>query len=286
MSETAGPSFCPNCGAKLKPGAKFCTSCGYDLTQFNARSQQQPTQGAGQRQSNQQHVSQPNLKVEAAKNYSTNYFSWLWDSIKHPSQTDLSVNQFFGATSFVISALLIGLISMVGLYRIIDAISSFESDLGSLFSEVDGTSSSDTAASVSQPSGSGFSLFLKIFIIALIFTAMFVLIGWLVRRYMIGDEKETYLGFATRLAGYTNFSLIFLALALVFVALLNALAGGALLFIFLSLSVTTFSIGYSYTILEFKQTRGMDKIYALLIALIADSFLTMILMSIVGASIL
>lgn len=281
MSETAGPSFCPNCGAKLKPGAKFCTSCGYDLTHFNARSQQQAAAGT----TNQQRVSQPNPKVEAAKSYSTNYFSWLWASIKHPSQTDLSVNKFFGATSFVISALLIGLISTVGLYRIVDAISSFESDLSSLFSEAGGTSSGDEA-SLAQPTGSSFSTFLKIFIIALIFTAMFVLIGWLVRRYMIGDEKETYLGFATRLAGYTNFSLIFLALALVFVALLNALAGGALLFIFLSLCITTFFIGYSYAILEFKQTRGMDKIYALLIALIADGFLTMILMSIVGASIL
>lgn len=286
MSETAGPSFCPNCGAKLKPGAKFCTSCGYDLTQFNARSQQ-TSQGSSQGQSTHQRVSNPN--VEAAKNYSTNYFSWLWDSIKHPSQTDLSVNKFFGATSFVVSALLIGLISMVGLYRIINAINSFESDLGSLFSEFSGTSSSSEAASEaasSSPTGSGFSIFLKIFIITLIFTAMFVLVGWLVRRYMIGDEKETYLGFATRLAGYTNFSLIFLLLALVFIALLNALAGGALLFLFLSLAITTFSIGYSYTILEFKQTRGLDKVYALLIALIADSFLTMIMMSIVGASIL
>lgn len=283
MSETAGPSFCPNCGAKLKPGAKFCTSCGFDLTQFNAGSQQ-TSQGTNQ----QQRATRPNPNVEAAKKYSTNYFSWLWESIKHPSQTNLNVNQFFGATSFAISAALIGLISMVGLYRIVQFIGQFESDINEFFNELSGTSTSDEAASeaASQATGSGFTIFLKIFIIALIFTAMFVLVGWLVRRYMLGDEKETYLGFANRLAGYTNFSLIFLLLALIFISLLNALAGGALLLILLSLCITTFSIGYSYTILEFKQNRGLDKLYALLIALIADSFLAMIMFSIVGASIL
>lgn len=283
MSETVTPSFCPNCGAKLKPGAKFCTSCGFDLTQFNAQSHQQATQRATQQQTVQQ-PHQPNPNVAAAKNYSTNYFSWLWDSIKHPSQTDIKANKFFGATSFAISSVLIGIISMVGLYRIFDAISKFESDLDSFVSTL-GEAESE-APTTPVPTGSGFTIFLKVFIIALIFTAMFVLVGWLIRRYMLGDEHESYLSFATRLAGYSNINMIFLLLALIFIALLNALAGGALLFIFLGLCSTVYFVGYAYAILEFNQTRGMDKIYALLIALIVNSFLSMILMSIVGASVL
>lgn len=116
--------------------------------------------------------------------------------------------------------------------------------------------------------------------------ALFVLVGWLTRRYLIGDEHETYLGFATRLAGYTNLSLIFLLLGMVFIALLNTLSGAFLLFLFILLTSTVYSIGYAYTILEFKQTRGLDKVHALLIALIADGILTMILSSIVGASVI
>ncbi|MFC6253104.1 DUF6574 domain-containing protein [Secundilactobacillus hailunensis] len=282
MSETAGPSFCPNCGAKLKPNAKFCTNCGYDLTHFNARSQQQ----AAQQQSTQQRVSQPNPNVEAAKKYSTNYFSWLWESIKHPSKVDLKGNKFFGITSFIIAALLIGITGMVALYRIIKELTLLINDLSSAINDINGQTDGNGSSFPNYPTGSGFTIFLKIFLIALIFMALFVLVGWLTRRYLIGDEHETYLGFATRLAGYTNLSLIFLLLGMVFIALLNTLAGAFLLFLFVLLTTTVYSIGYSYTILEFKQARGLDKVHALLIALIADGILTMILSSIVGASVI
>lgn len=36
MSEQEKLEFCPNCGAKLKPGAVFCGNCGFDIAKYKA----------------------------------------------------------------------------------------------------------------------------------------------------------------------------------------------------------------------------------------------------------
>jgi hypothetical protein len=139
---------CPSCGAALKPGAKFCTNCGFKVEQATPASAQPsqsapvppvapaapqqpaaavppvppttqaasaPTQATPPQADAQ---TAPNPNVDRAKNFIKAYWQWLLASMKHPSVDAGLDSKWTGYTSFGLLAVFSALAILVPPLRI------------------------------------------------------------------------------------------------------------------------------------------------------------------------
>lgn len=113
--------FCANCGAELMPEHAFCTQCGTPVTGAPKSEEKTPSRIAGNDQFNQ------------LKEQGRNYWKWLMQAIKEPSELDSEPNNF-GLVSLALQLLLLPLTFWLGikvlLLELIDLINEISSNAG------------------------------------------------------------------------------------------------------------------------------------------------------------
>jgi Predicted membrane protein len=162
---------CPNCGTSLKEGTKFCTKCGTTITEAV-----ETTGNASDKVATKPN----NEKMDSFKKNSLNYFQWFKNTIKHPSEVEQD-NQYFGLVSFLINALLIAYsFYILGNKILTMVITGMQDSMGILGYE-------ESTPKMDIPTG--ISLYLKLFFVVLAYFLIFILIGFLAKKYFI-DEKN------------------------------------------------------------------------------------------------
>ncbi|MFC6207287.1 zinc ribbon domain-containing protein [Levilactobacillus tongjiangensis] len=97
-------NFCPNCGTALPAGSSFCPNCGYQLAQPVAS---EPAPVAPEPTPAADTTTTPQRQALATGTLaSRNYFSWWWESFKHPLSPVENANHWFGVLTVFLEVLL------------------------------------------------------------------------------------------------------------------------------------------------------------------------------------
>lgn len=270
--------ICPNCGAEMSATAKFCTACGFNLsdveptgamtandnstnTQSTAANQYQvpvqPTQPIqqapvqpNQPQINQQTSAEPNPNVEATKEYARGYWSYLVDSIKHPFTINEKFHQYFGLTSFLVTALF----SAWSIFNVTNAaIGSTTGTIDNLF---------ETSTSQNKL---GFKAFIELLIMIAIFEFVTASIGYVVSYAFLGDKRYNYLDSLNNFAHFTNIAVFAAAGALLFSFLGDT---KSVVFFLLVLAMLLFSVAFVAQVFKAQATTNFDRIYAYILGMV------------------
>lgn len=249
---------CKNCGAELKPGVKFCTKCGT------------PIEANKDLESASQNISSK-ATVEKIKKHSLNYFSWYKDSIINPSEVNYD-NKYFGLVSFLINAILVAWSVYIIGHRAISAALRVANEYASVL----GGTNSDV---VNMPNG--LSLYLKLFFVSFLYFAVFLVVGFLCKKYLIDNNVKIF-DYANQLASFSN-SMIILEIIMVlviFVAMpsnianLDSFSDWSLvkfLIVLLVLMSNIWLVSYVASIIVDKGKMKLDRIYVAVITLILNS---------------
>ena len=136
---------CPNCGSDIKEGAKFCTSCGYQLVQGNVNNTVNTTNADRAKQT---------VDADKMKEVSMNYWDWLVTSWKHPFKVETG-EKYTGLVTLAIEGIFFALSVMILVRKIAGAFVESSNSIMSFFS---GGSSSSTSNPV------GFNVFVVFFL--------------------------------------------------------------------------------------------------------------------------
>lgn len=243
---------CPNCGAANKKGVKFCPKCGTRLS------------GEDTDNNSKASSTQTSERIQTLKKHSMNYFEWFVNSIKSPSVVS-NENKYFGLVTLLLNSFLVAYIFHVLGNRILVTIVDAANGFLNAFNQ-------DTSSTAAIPTG--FSLYVRLLMIVLIYNAIFVLIGFLSRKYLIGENigLSSYLN---QLGSYSNSMLIadVISIVLLWVTIpadfstIETNHGFIYVFIFaLSLLSLMWSIAFIGSILISANKAKMDKIYVAIIA--------------------
>ncbi|KJW12529.1 zinc-ribbon domain-containing protein [Levilactobacillus spicheri] len=247
------PKFCPHCGQPLAPGAKFCTSCGYQLK--TATDAADTPDAANDTQSAPQDQPQPAPESTGAraKRFSGNVFAWWLATIKHPAQPDLQTPVLFGYLALVLEALLPTLIVAVLAHK--------------------ATNAANQAANLAiNLNGIIWRLCLTIFVVVLLALFIYVGIGFGIRR--INDPATTFSSYLIRFTSLTNLVIGFGLLGLLISFFLHVDFNGGygevgILILLLGLTSLVTTVGYLYSLVADVAQPRLDAFYLLLIGEIA-----------------
>lgn len=264
VNESGGFFFmqkCKNCWAVLSPNSKFCTKCGTPVAEVGNN-----TNGAYQPQ--RSIVSERN--VNNLKERSINYFGWFKNSLKKPSQVDYD-NKYYGLISLVINALLVAWAIYTFGYRSVmtgmDAVNSARYYFGG------------SASQSGFPDG--IQLFLNLFLMALVYYAVFLIVGFLCKKYMVNNEIDIF-SYSTELASFSN-SMLLINLLIVISLLMfmpsninnfnaSSLLGSLkFLIVLIVLSSNIWVVSYISSIVVDQVKMNLDKIYVAVITLVVNS---------------
>lgn len=307
---------CPSCGAALKPGAKFCTHCGFKIEQPAAPQQstpaataapQQPTatpvtpapqqqaasavppvppvttqQTAAPQQPTPQ-TATPNPNVDHAKNVLKAYWQWLLASLKHPSVDAGLETKWTGYSSFGLIALFSALALLVPPLRwagrATDAASGFLSGF-----------SSDAGSEVASRAGgvAGGVFFGSLIAMIIYVCAMLLLVtatAFIVRRNAMA-ESVTFTGIVNEYARGISLAIflsgIVMILNVVFASIgLYVLSILVLSFCYLIATMTYFRVALNGT-----AQSHFDIIYIMVVAAIILGIISFFITSIFWASVL
>ncbi|WP_125607011.1 zinc ribbon domain-containing protein [Lapidilactobacillus bayanensis] len=289
--------ICPNCGAEMSATAKFCTACGFNLSNVTpteattngntnnvqstaadaANHQQQAaaqattqdtTQQAQQAEpvqpNQQQAATEPNPNVEATKEYARGYWSYLLDSVKHPFTIDKNFHQYFGLTSLIVTALF----SAWSVFNVTN------STIGSATGTIDsllGTSTSQNKL--------GFKAFIELLIMIALFEFVTASISYVVAYAFLGDKRYNYLNSLNNYAHFTNIAVFVSAGALLF-SLLGDTKG--FVFFLLALTILLFSVAFVTQVFKAQATTNFDRVYAYILGMVILAFAYFIISIIFG----
>lgn len=150
---------CPNCGSDIKEGAKFCTSCGYQLAQGNVNNTVNTTNTTNVDRARQ------TVDTDRMKEVSMSYWDWLVTSWKHPFKVQAG-EKYTGLVTLAIEGVMFALSVMILVRKIAGAFVESSNSIMSFFS---GGSSSSTSNPV------GFNVFVVFFLA--VFIAALAIIG-------------------------------------------------------------------------------------------------------------
>lgn len=252
---------CKNCGAELKPGMKFCTKCGTPVDNINTKrnSTSFGTVSIDKKQT-----------VEQIKKHSLNYFSWYKDSIIRPSDVKYD-NKYFGLISLLLNAIIVAwAFYIVGHRTIVAAV-----ETANQYSNLLGRSSD----SINVPNG--LSLYLKLLIITALYFAIFLLVGFVCKKYLINNRTNIF-DYANQLASFSN-SMVILEFVIAIVLLMSMPSNVSsftsysnwssvkLLIVLIVLIANIWMVSYIASIVIDKGLLKIDKIYVAVITLIVNS---------------
>lgn len=244
---------CPNCGSDTKEGAKFCTTCGYQLIRENVDNTTKTKQ---------------TVNTDKMKEVFMNYWNWLVLSWKHPFKVE-DGEKYFGLVTLAIESIFFALSVMILVRKIVGTFVENSSSITLFFS-------GETSSSTSNPVG--FNVFIVFFLAT--FLASLVIIGIiLLVEKGFSNSNRNYLNLANEVAHKT--SSVVLLNAVLFVHSLivsNASANSVVLIdVVLGLISMIWIIGILSVVFELEETK-IDKIYVGLVIYIAH----MIVIAITG----
>ncbi|WP_054777669.1 DUF6574 domain-containing protein [Lacticaseibacillus saniviri] len=212
----------------------------------------------------------PNPNVVATKQYAQGYWSFLTSSIKHPYVQEFQFNRYFGLTTLLLNAFLMGLIAY------------FLQKTAMARAEVYGLLSWLPVAR-----GLGFSVFLGTFISAAALLFLTASIAYLVAHHFLGDKQLGYMDSLTQFAHFSNLS-VFVGLVALLFSMLGGVGATFLTMMLIGAIATLFNIAYTATIFKAEKHTNLDRIYAYILGTIILSAVlfiaSMILITIVGTS--
>lgn len=250
---------CKNCGAELKPGIKFCTKCGTPVDDSV-----KPTKKESENKNNE--------TMEKIKNHSLNYFAWFKESIVSPSKVNYD-NKYFGLVSILLNAMLVAYSFYVLGHQIVSSIMEMFNEAANIF---------DRTASNRVALPNGISLYLKLLFITAIYFAVFLLVGFACKKYLVDKDTDLF-GYANQLASFSNSMIILeiiMSLFLIMVVPSNIAelssfdsyrSSFVFLIILLTLMSTIWSVSYIASIVIDAGKAKIDKIYVAAITLILTS---------------
>lgn len=251
--------FCPNCGEQVDGDTRFCTHCGYDLSQAAETENGQP---ATSQAPIEQPAGQPDNqaastdRVAQLQSLSKNYFKWLVDSIKRPNE-EVEAQKYFGLVSMLISALLLT-------FAIVAAINRFIKQAS------EATNNTVTMKSLS------FGLDFKLFILVVIGILFYVIIGFGASALGNKDGGVNFFDYVNRFGHLTNVAMILNVILILSVYTITFTSGTSLTFIkqlgftlmvLIAISLI-WQVGYILSINQSLHAPRFDKFYVIVLALI------------------
>ncbi|WP_297075516.1 zinc ribbon domain-containing protein [uncultured Enterococcus sp.] len=197
--------YCVNCGSEMKAEARFCPKCGQDQTvggeQKNPTSDMNSNMQGGQYQRSQPNMAQ-NETLQRTIVKSQNYFNYFLTQLKKPTTDASRAEGYFG----YVTVLLFTFLQSLMIYLLADQANNYimgmfnpYSELFSLF----GTSSYSYSM--------GFSDFLRIFVVLLLFMAALVGVSFGMSR-LLGSAKVSWNHYLNQ---FGNFYSLMIALLIV-----------------------------------------------------------------------
>lgn len=224
--------------------------------------------------------SKTNFDSEQAKVLGKNYFKNVLASWRHPSYwQDVPQQRYFGIVSFIIIALLNTLTFWAIVGNAARLLITFFSQVGRLFD----TDTGDFTMSMQPEMQQGINAFItrytsgmyvKFFLLTLIVMAIFVLCGYVIKRYLIGDTSQDIFNYINEYAYYVNAMMILSALTFV-LALLGIAATYKLILAVMALGTILFNVGFFMATSRSTEHR-FDKVYSLVIAQFVLNFVLLL----------
>lgn len=306
---------CSNCGAEIKSGMKFCTKCGArvkasasennqsnvnvdsghnsNVRNSNSVGASQPSGNYGQSTNaetvpidnnqnqninfNQQQSFAPqtnqtsgNSNVNALKQNSLSYFNWFKRTITNPSNIQSS-GKYNGLISIIINALILAASIYVVGSQVLSALTEAFNKFLTL---------SDSYQQIQVKTS--FVFYIKALIVMIIFFAIFLVIGYLCKKYLL-RSKESFTTYVDTFANLSNSMIVaelILAIYLLIamprdVSSLTESATGLMIFLTILLVIIfgIFVTAYVISIFHNSTKVRLDKVYVAAISLFASNII-------------
>lgn len=273
--------ICPNCGSTVDASAKFCTSCGNNLSEITAteanlkgkeKVESEPIEAVESTVNDQQKTAiqssdnaQENPKVDATKEYARGYWSYLLDSVKHPFAIKKKFHSYFGLTSLLIMALFSALAVFMTVRNAVTGLTGIVDNF--------------TGANTSQ-NNLGFGSFLGILLMLVAFNIITATVSYVVTYGFLGDKRNNYLSSLNDFAHFCNFSVFTSGAACLFSFIHGTTGVVTFLLIVTMLFLNTAFIA---AVFHAQATTNFDRIYAYLLGTIILTVTYLILFAIFGS---
>ena len=221
-----------------------------------------------------------NFNTTQAKALGQNYFKNVLASWRHPSHwQDVPQQRYFGIASFIIIALLNTLTLWAIVGNAARLLITFFSQVERLFD----TGTSDFTMSMQpemQQEINAFitrytsGMYIKFFLLTLVVMAIFVLCGYVIKRYLIGDASQDIFSYVNEYAYYVNAMMILSVLTFI-LALLGIAATYKLILAIMALGTILFNVGFFMATSRGTEQR-FDKVYSLVIAQFVLNFVLLL----------
>lgn len=213
-----------------------------DQAQYQQQAPQQPAQPQYQQppyQQAPQGQAQPNPTADATKQYAAGYWAYLVAGFKHPNTVTQHYHKYFGLTSLIITAVIMGLASVIMSSRMVSSIT--------------GTSAGAT----------GFKTFIESALIYFALLVIFASVSYLVKYSFFGDTSSTYLDTVNEFAHFGALMVIISVLAVLY-ALVGTVSAQYSIVMFALLMLVFALAGIAYTAIVFNAQiqKHFDRIYA------------------------
>ncbi|BDZ30503.1 zinc ribbon domain-containing protein [Lactiplantibacillus sp. WILCCON 0030] len=275
---------CPNCDATVKPGAKFCTHCGFDLTKATPKSTQSTSAAtdtgvpdSAQTQENTNSTTQEQTQVNRREQVqrlqftAKSYFNWLLQTWKTPT-TNIAGESYFAYLSFVIEALLVTTTAVTLVNRFLTAFNRSQSAMNA--------------------SKLTFGTDLKILLVVLLGMVFYLGVGFAVSTLGNRGIKIGLSAYLAQFARLTNAAMIVNLLLLVSVFMVNMTGNifqlwGSLklVFVLFSLGCLIWQLGLILSITSVTDQPVISKAYLVLIAVVIVSVLSYLMTRLISQDI-
>lgn len=252
---------CKNCGADLQPGVKFCGKCGAPV---DGSMENNSTMASRLTRANNSET------IDSIKHHSLNYFSWYKKSISKPSVVDNN-NKYFGIVSIVISILLASFAFYSIASKVFAGAESVINEASRYYSNL---------SNVGVPTG--FKLYFQLFLMVVVYYAVFILIGFLCKKNLI-DKDITIFDYTNQLGSYGN-SIMIVQLLLVLFLLVTGMSSFMALIVFMMILSSISAVAYIGSMIVTKSKAKLDKIYVAMITLFASNVVVSIIFMITARS--
>jgi len=266
---------CPNCGTEITTDTKFCTHCGYDLTQKTSQkttektvTKETATKETTESEPKTTTATTTNDQVQQLQNKAKNYFGWVLNSWKQPT-IEQPAESYFSYISFVIEALLMTLTAVIIGNHLLTTLNTSQSYL--------------------QVNKLTFGTDLKIFMCVLIGMIFYLGAGYVVSLLGNRGSKVHYTTYMNRYAQLTNYTLV-INLLLWLASFLINFSGNILVIsqsfepvlVLFSISCFAWQLGLIFVVIKSVDRPVINRVYLAFIAVLIVSLLFYFMVRLIG----